>query len=458
MTKLQTRRTFLRHSSCAALSAASASSALFELVKTAAAASSPSSVQSGDYKALVCVFLYGGNDGHNTLVSRTQAEYNVYASVRRDLALPLNTLLPLTARNANGRAYGLHPSLAELQTLFNQNKLAILANVGPLVAPVTRDAYKNGTAALPPQLFSHSDQQVHWQTAWPEQTPRTGWGGRLADALNALNQNAAISMSVALGGTNTFQVGDRVTQYQCPSEGPLTLDYYTGRPTDPISTAIRNTFYQSQRTNLLEEAWNGTMRRALDAGATFRTALAGAPVIQTAFPNTNFAKQLRMAARLIGARTTLGLRRQIFFVTLDGFDTHGDQLNSHASLLQILSQGLKAFYDATVELGVVNQVTTFTASDFGRAAKPNGVGSDHGWGSHHFILGGAVRGGEVFGRFPALALDGPDDAGSGRLIPTTAVDEYAATLATWFGVSASELPTVLPNIGRFASRNLGFLY
>ncbi|MBI1764647.1 MAG: DUF1501 domain-containing protein [Acidobacteria bacterium] len=452
---LQTRRTFLRHSTCAALSAASASTALVELVKTAAAAAP---AQGGDYKALVCVFLYGGNDGHNTLVPRTQAEYNGYAAARRELALPLTGLLPLTVRNGDGRAYGLHPSLPELQTLFNQGKLAVLANVGPLAAPVSKDAYKNGTATLPPQLFSHSDQQVHWQTAWPDQPARTGWGGRLADALNALNQNAQVSMSVSLGGTNTFQVGHQVTQYQCPSEGPLTLDYYTGRPTDVISTAIRNTFYQPTRANLLEEAWNGVMRRALDAGAAFRTALAGAPVIQTAFPNTNFGKQLKMAARLIGARNTLNLRRQVFFVTLDGFDTHGDQLASHTGLLQKLSQGLKAFYDATVELGVAHLVTAFTASDFGRAAKPNGQGSDHGWGNHHFILGGGVRGGELFGRYPNLALDGPDDAGAGRLIPTTAVDEYAATLATWFGVGFSELPTVLPNIGRFATRNLGFMY
>ena len=200
------------------------------------------------------------------------------------------------------------------------------------------------------------------------------------------------------------------------------------------------------------------MRRALDAGALFRTALAGAPVLQTAFPNTSFGKQLKMVARLIGARNALSLRRQVFFVTLDGFDTHGDQLASHTTLLQRLSQGLKAFYDATVELGVANLVTTFTASDFGRALKPNGAGTDHGWGAHHFILGGAVRGGELFGQFPGLALDGPHDAGNGRLIPTTSVDEYAATLATWFGVSASDLDTVLPNLDRFPARNLGFLF
>lgn len=439
------------------MSAASASTALFELVKTAAAATP----QGNDYKALVCVFLYGGNDGHNTLVPRTAADYNVYAAARGELALPLANLLPLTVRNSAGRAYGFHPSLPELQTLFNQGKLALLANVGPLVEPAAKQAYANGTALLPPQLFSHSDQQVHWQTSWPDQPARTGWGGRLADALNGLNQNAQVSMNISLGGTNTFQVGNQVTQYQCPAEGPLQLDYFTNRPTDPISTAISNTFYPAggaARVNLLEEAWNGVMRRALDAGALFRTALAGTSALQTAFPDTSFGKQLKMVARLIGARNALSLRRQVFFVTLDGFDTHGDQLASHTTLLQRLSQGLKAFYDATAELGVANLVTTFTASDFGRALKPNGAGSDHGWGGHHFILGGAVRGGELFGRFPDLALDGPDDAGNGRLIPTTAVDEYAATLAAWFGVSAGELETVLPNLGRFSTRNLNFFY
>lgn len=456
MTKQYSRRSFLRHSGCAALSSASASTALFELVKTAAAATP---AQGNDYKALVCVFLYGGNDAHNTLVPRTPAAYNVYAAARRELALPLAGLKPLTVRNGDGREFGLHPSLGELQTLFNQNKLALLANVGPLIEPITKLAYQNGTAKLPPQLFSHSDQQVHWQTAWPDQPARTGWGGRLADALNALNQNAQVSMSISLGGTNTFQVGNQITQYQCPAEGPLALDYYTNpQPTDPIATAIRNTFYQPARANLLEEAWNGVMRRALDAGSLFRTALAGAPTLQTAFPASSFGKQLKMVARLIGARNALSLRRQVFFVTLDGFDTHGDQLASHTTLLQQLSQGLKAFYDATVELGVANLVTTFTASDFGRALKPNGAGTDHGWGAHHFVLGGAVRGGELFGRFPDLALDSNDDGGNGRLIPTTSVDEYAATLATWFGVSNAELTTVLPNLGRFATRNLGFLF
>ena len=456
----QSRRSFLKHSTCAAVSAASASATFFDLMKTAAAASP---AQTGDYKALICIFLYGGNDPHNMVVPRTAADYNLYARTRAALAVPQNQLRALNFKDATQREFGLHPSMAELQTLFNTNKkLAVVSNVGPLLHPVTRTEYRAKSKPLPPQLFSHSDQQTHWQTSWPDQIARTGWGGRVADAVNSLNTNNQVSMNISLAGSNTFQVGSAVTQYEMPTDGPIKLSGYDENPqtTSLISQAVRNTLYTQQaRTNLLEEAWNGTFRRALDAGAAFKAALDAAPKFTTVFPaNNNLAKQLNMVAKVIAARNALNVRRQIFFVTLDGFDTHGDQLAAHPGLLQKLSQGMNAFYQATTELGIADQVTTFTASDFGRALKPNNKGTDHGWGSHHFVLGGAVEGGKVYGTFPDLTLDGVNDAGSGRLIPTTAVDQYAATLATWFGVSPGELTTVVPNIGNFATNNLGFMF
>ncbi|NOT61381.1 MAG: DUF1501 domain-containing protein [Acidobacteria bacterium] len=454
------RRNFLRHSSCAALSVASASAAYFDLMKTAALAAP---AQAGDYKALVCVFLYGGNDSHNMLVPRTTADYILYNRTRGSLSVPQAQLRALNFKDSAQREFGLHPSMPELQTLFNTpKKLALVANVGPLLRPLNRTEYRAKSKPLPPQLFSHSDQQVHWQTSWPDQQiTRSGWGGRIADAIHSLNTNSQVSMNLSFAGSNTFQVGNDVTPYEMSSDGPLKLSGFDANPqtTSVISQAIRNGMYTPQpRTNLLEEAWNGTFRNSLDAGAAFRAALDAATALTTVFPtNNNLAKQLNMVAKVIAARNTLNVRRQIFFVTLDGFDTHGDQLAGHPTLLQRLSQALNAFYAATVEMGVQNQVTTFTASDFGRALKPNAGGTDHGWGAHHFVLGGAVDGGKIFGTFPNLTLENETDAGNGRLIPTTAVDQYAATLATWFGVSATDLTTVVPNIGNFAASNLGFV-
>lgn len=452
------RRSFLKHSTCAAISTASASAAFFDLMKTAAVAAP---AQAGDYKALVCIFLYGGNDSHNTLVPRTAADYALYAKTRGTLSVPQAELRALNFKDAAQREFGLHSSLPELQTLFNTDKkLAVVANVGPLVRPVTRTEYRAKSKPLPPQLFSHSDQVVHWHTAWPDQVVRTGWGGRIADAVNALNPNNQLSMNLSFAGTNTFQVGSAVTPYEMSSNGPLKLSGFDANPntTSLISQAVRNTLYTQPRANLLEEAWNTTFRRSLDAGAAFLDALAAAPPLTTVFPaNNNLAKQLNMVAKVIAARNILNVRRQVFFVTLDGFDTHGDQLAGHPGLLQRLSQAMNAFYAATVELNVANQVTSFTASDFGRTLKPNADGTDHGWGAHHFVMGGAVDGGKIFGTFPDLTLDSVNDAGNGRLIPTTAVDQYAATLATWFGVAASDLTTVVPNLGHFANPNLGFL-
>jgi uncharacterized protein (DUF1501 family) len=482
-----TRREFLGSACCAAVGATGILSTLGSLRLMAAAASPTNGPQvpataaasgiGSDYKALVCLFLNGGNDANNLIIP-TGADYAAYASARSNLAIPQVSLLPFNPKTSDGRTWGLHPSVAELNTLFNSGQAAFLANVGTLVYPTTKAQYTARSIPLPPQLFSHSDQQVQWQHSVPDKPTATGWGGRIADLVNNLNTSDQISMSVSLAGKNTFEVGAKVSQYVISTSGAVTLQGSTSPATslDGIRFRAQKDIFAQGQSALFETAFGSASGDAIVSADLLNTVLAAAPPITTPFPTTagttsttgtgltSAASQLRMVARLIGASPTLGLKRQIFFVQLGGWDTHNAQLNntdpvagSHAGLLQQISKAVDAFYKATVELGVANQVTTFTASDFGRTYRSNGDGSDHGWGSHAFVVGGAVKGRELFGKMPTLTINGPDDTGQGRWIPTTSVDEYAATLATWFGVSATDLPTVLPNIGRFAKPNLGFL-
>jgi len=448
------RRNFLQNSLCA-LGAAGASATLGGLNRIAAA-TSPTAMQS-DYKALVCVFLYGGNDGDNTLIPRSQSEYNAYAATRRILAVPRDQLLPITPTATDGRDWGFHPSWPGMQTLFAQKKLAIVANTGILLAPTSRDQFLRESVPLPPQLFSHADQQAHWHTSWSDQIPKTGWGGRLADIVNAQNPSAQVSMSISLAGSNLFEVGSEVFPYMISPQGVISLWYYNEAWGNP-ETVVTKTMLDAQYANLFEKTYSETFKRAIENEKKISGILQSAPALTTAFPAQNdLAAQLKMVAKLISVRQALGVRRQIFFCDMQGYDTHGEQPTTHAGLLQQLSQAMKAFYDATVELGVANNVTTFTQSDFGRTYKTNGKGSDHGWGNHQFVMGGAVKGGAIYGTVPVHQINGPNDTSDGRWIPTIASDEYASTLALWFGVAPGELPTVLPNINRFNRINLGFM-
>jgi uncharacterized protein (DUF1501 family) len=453
------RRRFIGQA-CAAVGATGMLSALAQLrmIGAVAADSSPS-----DYKALVCLFLYGGNDSNNLLVPIDNTSYQLYSADRTVLALPQSSLLPITPKTySDGRQWGLHPSLVEVQQLFSQGSLALMANTGTLVQPVTLAQYNAGTVALPPQLFSHANQQVEWQSSVPDQPFTTGWGGRLADIVNALNSNSKISMSVSVAGQNSFQVGNVVSQFAVNPSGAAVL---SGTGTSGISglrTSAQQNILNQQEQNLFEAAFGGTTTSAIADSQLLNSILKSAPKLATVFPTTSVGSQLQMIAQMIGAAPQLGLTRQVFFASLGGFDLHSDQLGAHATLFTQLSQALSAFSAATTELGVPNQVTTFTASDFSRTFNTNGTndgtaGSDHGWGSHHLVMGGAVNGGDIYGQVPLLELGGPEDTGRGRWIPTTSVDQYSATLASWFGVSASNLPVVLPNIGRFASSNLGFM-
>ncbi len=450
MTAPTTRRSFIRQAACAALTTTGILNTIFDLRRLSAAP-----LDTTDYKALVCLFLFGGNDANNVIVPHDNPGYASYAAARGVLAIPQASLLPLTLQNGDGRDFGFHPNLVELRNLFNQGKLGLVANVGTLVAPVTRAQYLAGGAAVPPQLFSHADQSVQWQTSVPDQISKTGWGGRLADMLQSLNAGSKISLNISIAGTNTFEVGNTVLPYILSPNGSVGLAGFDGSANANVRLQAFKDLLALPHNNLFEQAYSDTVSRSIAANELLTAALSGVPAFATVFPNTNLGTQLNMIAKLIAARNNLSMKRQIFFCSVGGYDTHGDQLAGQANLLTELSQGLNAFYNATVELGIASQVTTFTASDFGRTYPTNGSGSDHGWGSHQFVLGGAVQGGRLFGTFPTLAVNGPDDTGQGRWIPTTSVDEFSATLATWFGVSASDLPSVLPNIGRFAHPNLG---
>jgi uncharacterized protein (DUF1501 family) len=450
MTALTTRRSFLRQTACAALTTTGILNTILDLRRLSAAP-----LDTTEYKALICLFLFGGNDANNLIVPHDANGYASYATTRGTLAIPQASLLPLTLQNGDGRDFGLHPNLTELQTLFNQGKLGLVANVGTLVAPVTRAQYLAGGAAVPPQLFSHADQSVQWQTSVPDVISKTGWGGRMADMLQSLNAGSKISLNLSIAGTNTFEVGNTVLPYILSPNGSVGLAGFDGSANANVRLQAFKDLLALPHNNLFEQAYSDTVSRSIAANDLLASALANPPAFQTPFPTSNLGQQMGMIARMIAARDTLSMKRQIFFCSVGGYDTHGDQLSGQANLFTELSQALNAFYAATVQLGVASQVTTFTASDFGRTYPTNGTGSDHGWGSHQLVLGGAVQGARLFGTFPTLAVNGPDDTGQGRWIPTTSVDEFSATLASWFGVSASDLSTVLPNIGRFAHPNLG---
>jgi len=416
-----------------------------------------------DYKALVCVFLFGGNDGNNMVVPLDSAGYAAYAAARGaigagGLALPQAQLLPLAPASGSA-AYGLHPNLPELQTLWNDGVLGVVFNVGTLLAPTTKPQFLQNAVPVPISLLSHQDQQHQWQTALSDQYSRSGWGGRIADGLAAGPLPAIISIS----GNQLFTVGTSTSPLALPAAGgSFGLAGFDGSTASTARLQAMDSVRMLQEQNLIVTATQAEATAALSASKLVAPVLAGTgSTVDSLFTGltSSIALQLKQVARMIEARQALGASRQVFFVSQSSYDTHNDQLNRQGALFSDLSPALKAFYEATVQLGVSQQVTSFTLSDFGRTLQPaSGDGSDHAWGSHHLVLGGAVHGQKTYGTFPSLQLGGPDDFTSqGRWVPTTAVDQYAATLASWFGVSAAELPTVLPYIGRYPTANLGFL-
>lgn len=414
-----------------------------------------------DYKALVCVFLFGGNDSNNTVIPYDNyASYSAVRTTASNINIPQDQLLQISPPHA-GAKFGLHPSLGPLQTLFNAGKLAVIVNAGPLLAPLTKAQYQAGIDR-PLNLFSHSDQQNEWQGLIDGTAIRTGWGGRVGDKINAVNQGAVAPTIISVSSGSLITQGVTVSPFVLPASGGVLL---SGTGTDAISQARINGVHQllsaGSSNNIVNDA-AAVLSSALTTGDAISPVLATtSPIITAAFNglNTGIALQLKQIARMIEARSMFGAKRQFFFASLGGFDTHGDELNVQGGLLAQLAPALKAFYDATVELGVGDRITLFTHSDFSRTFIANSTrGTDHAWGAHHFVLGGAVRGGDFYGTFPDLSVRGADDSGTnGAWLPTISVDQIGATLATWFGVSSADLDYVFPNLSRFSTADLGFL-
>jgi uncharacterized protein (DUF1501 family) len=445
------RRSFIKYASLAAAGNLAGMRPFGALNALAA----PPTSNATDYKALVCVFFFGGNDANNMVVPFDTKGYANYASLRADLALAQNTLLPLTPLPN----FALHPSLPDVQTLFNAGNAAIVANVGTLTQPTTRKEYLAGSS-VPTNLFSHPDQQLEWQNAAQDSTTATGWAGRISDVLaGSYNAGATIPMITSVDGDTLFCNGISTTPVSVSPGNLGNANCSEGSECSARQTAAQSLITFNSGVSLIT-ADDHISSNAYTYSSVLTAATASVTPIKTVFPaNNGLAAQLKQVAEIIQVRAALGVQRQIFFCGIGNFDTHSDQLTLQASLLSGISPALSAFYAATQELGVTSDVTTFTMSDFARTFQPNSnTGSDHAWGSHHIVMGGAVKGGKMYGTFPTLALGGPDDSGSnGRWVPSTGSVQYAATLAAWFGVPTNQLATVFPNIGAFSTSNLGFI-
>ncbi len=412
---------------------------------------------SADYRALVCVFLFGGNDSNNMIVPTDDVNYRAYISIRGSLALGQADLSPTVYSASRNAPYAFHASLSELASLFGNKELAVIANVGTLVNPTTRAQYIAQTTPVPLNLFSHSDQQNQWQTSVPTGSSPTGWAGRVADIVAPQNlSNFPTFFSVA--GNNIMGIGANTEQVALSPGGTLDLAGFSNSGANQIRRAAFQSLLTMNTGVRLAQSANTVMANSLNDAQALDSALNGVS-LTTAFPSTSLGAQLKQVAQIIKARNGLGMRRQIFFCSLGGFDTHTAQIATHRTLYPQLSQALAAFNNAMAEIGTQNEVTTFTESDFSRTFQPTtGDGSDHAWGSHHLVMGGAVRGGDIYGTFPTFQLGTLDDADTrGRWIPTTAIDQYGATLASWFGVPDASLTTVFPNFSNFAAKKLAFL-
>jgi uncharacterized protein (DUF1501 family) len=470
----ENRRKFLKKS-CAALSMTALATQMrhFGMVNVLAQEKldDTAAAPEVEYRALVCVFLSGGNDSNNVIIPNYDEGYNLYAAARsaQQLAIPRASLLPVTPPSMGGQVYGFHPSMTDLHGLYGQGKLAVVCNVGSLTQPLTRAQYQSG-APRPYQLFSHSDQVEQFRTAVSSHKVLSGWGGRTADRTTGLNVGAAIPMITSIAGATVFSVGDTTSPLiVAPSPTPLNQVLAL----NGFGTAADETTRRTSMNNIRGLDLNYTMiqntsvetQKALNVSAQ----LSQDPPLTVTFPNTTLGNQLRQVAKLMKFRTQLNMSRQVFYVQLGGFDTHSGQIAGQASLWTQISQALKAFYDETVAQGIASQVTTFTVSDFNRTFNPGttgiNAGSDHGWAGHHLVMGGAVAGGNFYGSptsngtyFPTLVNNGPDDAETrGRFVPSVAIEQYASTLARWYGLTDTDIPLVFPNITNFSTSNLGFM-
>jgi uncharacterized protein (DUF1501 family) len=436
------------------------------------------STGTSDYKALVCVFLAGGNDGHGTVIATDPDSFAAFTQARSGapgLAYPLGNLLPIAPKTSqNGRTFALNPYLTGIQNLFAAGRAAIVANTGTLIAPATKAQVQANSVPLPASLFSHFDQTAAWQAIASNggSAEHVGWGGSVADLLESMNINSnSMFTCISTAGIALFLAGQSSFQLNVTSAGPIPI-YGTAQPLfgQAAGTDALQSILTADETNLFAKEYEVVVNRSMQAQATLASAMlpagtGGVPnppqyldPVTNMLTNNPLATSLQTVARIIGGRASLGVQRQIFYVTLGSFDTHDGQAAQHARLLTQLGQAFEYFDGLMVSAGVGSQVTTFTASDFGRTLTCNSDGTDHGWGSHHFVVGGAVAGGDMYGQYPVIGPNQANDVGAGRLIPTTSVDQYAGTLARWFGLSDGQVRQVLPNFGNFGSSPyLGFL-
>ncbi|MEY3053382.1 MAG: hypothetical protein RLY31_3167 [Bacteroidota bacterium] len=465
------RRQFLRQAGCTGMGAATLLSSLNNLSmlnKLVGFQSAPP----GDYKALVCLLLAGGNDSYNMLVPRGPSEYAEYAGTRSDLALPQNELLAVNPLTSDGKSYGIHPSMSGVRNLFENEKLAFVANVGTLIEPVPdATAYFSGLKKIPLGLYSHADQIQQWQTAIPHTREAVGWAGRAADLLKTLNTNQNFSMNISLSGRNVWQSGNTVLEYSISNQGngvqgisPIVPSWYSNAGfLSRLQSAAIQDLSTFQYANIFKDTFGELTSQSVEAFEALESAISAVQV-NSPFSTHHLSQNLKMIARVIGARNALGMRRQTFFVTYGGWDHHDEVIENQEYMLGVVSAAVSEFMTALTELGVENDVTLFTISDFARTLTSNGNGSDHAWGGHTFVAGGAVQGREIYGTYPDLHLSGNPLVVSnrGNLIPTTSADQYFAEMALWFGVAPSDLSTILPNIGYFydvssGTSPLGFL-
>jgi uncharacterized protein (DUF1501 family) len=475
------RRDFLRNIACSSVAFSTGSALLSQLgmidAALAAQAGCPAYPPVDDYKALVCLFLMGGNDSFNLLIPSDDARYATYSASRSGappfgMAIAKDSLIPIDplAVDAAGETYGLHPSCPELASLFDAGNLAFVVNTGTVLQPTSKTQYQTPGWPLPPQLFSHADQQGQWQFGQPVQNGTVGWAGLAADRLSVLNPGMTIPMSISLGGQNRLQTGQVVQPYSVTSNGPAGLSGYNGSVGKTKMDALAELLAQSY-DDPLSRRYRTTLQNSVDWYKTLSVALQGASDVSANFPAAGanpVADALQEVAKIISVRGALGAKRQIFFVGYGSFDTHDGQLdanNGQPALLATISQALGAFHAATVQLGVQDSVTSFTFSEFARTLNSNGDGTDHAWGGIQLAVGGSVLGKRLYGApmasgrqyFPDLTLDGPDCLSRGQMVPAISCDQYSATLARWLGVADCDIATIFPYVGNFASGDLGFL-
>ncbi len=448
------RRSFLKKAGLLTLGVSSVPSSLFKLNLLNAAVNT--NAQTGNYKALVCFYQSGGNDSFNMLVPNSNAAYNEYSQTRTNLALDRDSLLSLNG-SFNGTSYGVHEDISGIRNLFNDGKLAFVNNIGSLIAPMTKEAYQNGSTPKPLGIFSHSDMTNQWHIGDSSVRGNIGWGGRVADMLHEMNINDNISMNISLSGTNVFESGEQTLNFTIDEEDIIDgIHGYTAEwGTYPSRRRFIDTMLSYNYDNAYEKNYNSIVKRSLDAQLYLKEIVDAVPEFNTEFTDNRISNSFKAIAKVIAARNELGFSRQIFYVDYGGWDMHANLIDSHGDNLSVVSRAMEEFSNVLSEMGVFDDVTTFTMSEFGRTLTSNGDGSDHAWGGNVMVMGGAVNGGQMFGEYPSLELDNPLDLGRGRMIPTTSTDEYFAELALWFGVPSTELVNLFPNLGNFYSASGG---